>query len=107
MPLPSPWWGSQLPLSQAGCLGVALAGIWPVMCTFLDSASLLFLRDEERLGPRKGLTDFFFFFSFFYLTALGLSGGMWDLIPQPGIEPGAPAVGVWSLSHWTIREAPD
>ena len=62
MPLPSPWWGSQLPLAQAGCLGMALAGIWPVMCTFLDSASLLFLRDEERLGPRKGLTDFFFFF---------------------------------------------
>ena len=24
---------------------------------------------------------------FMYLTALGLSGSMWDLVPQPGIEP--------------------
>ena len=24
---------------------------------------------------------------------------MWDLVPWPGIEPGASALGVWSLSH--------
>ena len=36
-----------------------------------------------------------------YLAAVGfscsmqtLSGGMWDLVPWPGIEPGAPALGV-------------
>ena len=29
---------------------------------------------------------------------------MWDLVPQPGIEPGPPALGVWSLTHWTTRE---
>ena len=29
-----------------------------------------------------------------------------DLVPQPGIEPGPPALGIWSLSHRTIRRAP-
>ena len=35
---------------------------------------------------------------------LGLSCGMWDLVPWPGIEPRPPSFGVWSLSHWTTRE---
>ena len=35
-----------------------------------------------------------------------LSFGMWDLVPWPGIEPGPPALGVKSLSHWTTREVP-
>ena len=35
-----------------------------------------------------------------------LSYSMWDLIPPPGIEPGPPALGVGSLSHWTTREVP-
>ena len=39
-----------------------------------------------------------------YLTALDLSCNMWDLVPQPGIEPGSPALAVRSLSHWTTRE---
>ena len=30
--------------------------------------------------------------------------GMWDLVPQPGIEPWLPALGAWSLSHRTTRE---
>ena len=29
-----------------------------------------------------------------------------DLAPWPGIEPGAPALGAWSLSHRTTREIP-
>ena len=28
------------------------------------------------------------------------------LVPQPGIEPVRPAVGMWSLNHWTTREVP-
>ena len=43
---------------------------------------------------------------FMYLTALGLSGSMWDLVPQPGIEPGPSALGTRSLSHWTTRDVP-
>ena len=48
-----------------------------------------------------------------FLAALGLSSlqhekslscGMQDLVPQPGIEPGAPALGARRLSHWTTRE---
>ena len=35
-----------------------------------------------------------------------LCGGLWDLVPQPGIEPGPSAFGVWNLSHWTTREVP-
>ena len=31
---------------------------------------------------------------------------MWDPVPQPGIKPGLPALGVQSLSHWTTREVP-
>ena len=32
---------------------------------------------------------------------------MWDLVPQPGIEPRPPALGVWSLTHWTTKEVPE
>ena len=35
-----------------------------------------------------------------------LGCGMWDLVPWPGIELRPPVLGVWSFSHWTIREAP-
>ena len=35
-----------------------------------------------------------------------LSCGMWDLVPWPGIKPRPPALGAWSLSHWTTREVP-
>lgn len=31
---------------------------------------------------------------------------MWDLVNSPEREPGAPAWGVWSLSHWATREVP-
>ena len=33
-----------------------------------------------------------------------LSCGVWCLGPQQGMEPGCPALGVWSLSHWTMRD---
>ena len=34
-----------------------------------------------------------------------LSYSMSALVPWPGIEPGSPALGVQSLSHWTTRES--
>ena len=34
------------------------------------------------------------------------SCGVWDLIPQPGIEPRAPALGAQSLSRWVTRKVP-
>ena len=41
---------------------------------------------------------------FVCLIVPGLSCGMWNLVPQPGIEPGPSALGAQSLSHWTTRE---
>ena len=35
-----------------------------------------------------------------------LSCCTWDLVPRPGIEHSPPALGAWSLSHWTTREVP-
>ena len=35
-----------------------------------------------------------------------LSCDMWDLVPQPGIKPGPPALGTWSLGHWATRDVP-
>ena len=36
-----------------------------------------------------------------------LSCGLWDLVPQPGIKPRAPALRAHSLSHWTPGESQD
>ena len=47
------------------------------------------------------------FIYLFYLVALGLSCGRWDLAPWPGNEPKPPALGVCSLNHWTTREVPE
>ena len=41
---------------------------------------------------------------FIYVAVPCLSCGMWDLVPWPGNEPGPPASGVQSLSHWTTME---
>ena len=41
-----------------------------------------------------------------YLSALGLSCGVWDLVPWLVMELGTLALGGQSLSHWTTREVP-
>ena len=41
-----------------------------------------------------------------YLAPPGLSCGMWDLVPWPGIELRPPAEGDQCLSHWTTRDIP-
>ena len=33
------------------------------------------------------------FLNIHYLVALGINCGTWDLVPQPGMEPGGPALG--------------
>ena len=42
----------------------------------------------------------------FVVACFTLGCGMWDLVPWLGMEPGSPALGVWSLSHWTTGEVP-
>ena len=37
---------------------------------------------------------------------LSVAACMRDLVPQPGIKPQPPALGVWRLIHWTTREVP-
>ena len=49
---------------------------------------------------------FFLIFIFLYLTVLGLSCSIQDLVPWPGIEPGPTCFGSKTLSLWTTREAP-
>ena len=39
----------------------------------------------------------------YFLAVLGLSRGMWYQFPDQGLNL---PLGVWSLSHWTTREAP-
>ena len=52
-------------------------------------------------------TDTFYFLNIFiYWAVPGLSCGMWDLVPWPGIEPRPPALRAQSLSCWTSREVP-
>ena len=65
-------------------------------------------------GGKGGWGNLFILkYVFIYLAVLSLavacricSCSMWDLVPWPGIELGPPALGVWSLGHWTIREVP-
>ena len=46
----------------------------------------------------------FIWLQWVFLTACRIfSCGMWDVVPWLGIEPGIPAFGVWSLSHWATR----
>ena len=40
------------------------------------------------------------------MAAPGLTYGMQDLIPIPGIEPGPPTLQAQSLSPWTTKEVP-
>ena len=50
---------------------------------------------------------FLIYFLFIYLFAvLDLSCCTCGLGPWPGIEPGPPALGAWSPSHWTTRKVP-
>ena len=45
---------------------------------------------------------FLYLFSFFFGCAMQHSS--WT---RPGLEPVAPALGEWSLNHWTTREIPE
>lgn len=52
---------------------------------------------------------FFFFFELHWVLVAAFrffSLGMWELLLWPGIKSGPPAMGAWSLSHWTVREVP-
>ena len=81
-------------------------GMWKRYSFSVIVLGLTLLCCEEQ----KGEEIFFFkkcpFVCLIHLSALGLSCGIWHLVPWPGIDLGPPALGAWSLSHWTTREAP-
>ena len=60
--------------------------------------------------PLKLLTIYLFVWPHLVLVVVcrffNLRWGIRDLVPWPGIEPGPPALGTQSLSHWTTREVP-
>ena len=97
------------------------------------SYKLIHINNSEFSGNpirinKKKQVKLFFRKIFIYLAVLSLTGssqdlpcpcwifsfGVWDffscgmgnLVPQPGMEPRPPALGTWSLSHWTAREVP-
>ena len=72
-----------------------------------------FSKPIECATPRVvslGVFAFFFFNltvparGIFSCSVKTLGCGVWDLVHQPGIKPGPPALGALSLSHWTIKE---
>ena len=60
------------------------------------------------LGLSCGMRDLYLQHMDFLVVACGLlvAACMRDLVPQPGMEPRPPALGVRSLTHWTTREVP-
>ena len=48
-----------------------------------------------------------YFYLFLYLAVPGLSCGLWDLVPWPGLTPRSAALGEQCLSHWTTRKVPN
>ena len=74
---------------------------------FLDWLERLCL--QEKLVSYSVFFDWGFFIWLHWVLVVALrifSCSMWDLAPWPGIEPGTPALGAWSLSHWTTRAVP-
>ena len=56
------------------------------------------------LFREAGISGFFFFF-FWLCWVLAAACGV--QVPGQGLnEPGPPALGVWSINHWTAREVP-
>ena len=61
-------------------------------------------RENSTRGKVIGKKWVFFFF--FLAAPVFVAASMWNLVPRPGIKPRPPALGVWSLTHWTTREVP-
>ena len=64
----------------------------------------LFIRLHQVLVAARGI--FVAACGIFSCGMRGLRCGMRDLVPWPGIELGAPALGAWSLNRWTTGEVP-
>ena len=104
--------------SRILCSLLSLPAPAPLLhCTALDSAHRGTAHHgiDRLTGLPVVFTELFFQCLFYFFDSTGalfrhggsmytLSCGMWDPVPQSGIELEPPALGVWSLSHW--REFP-
>ena len=74
----------------------------------LSTLAIICLVEHSQSSEYEMVSHCGFFFIYicylFIWLHQDLSCGMWDLVPWPGIEPGLPALGASSLSHWTNRE---
>ena len=81
--------------------GSSVHGIF--QATVLESVAISFSRIFPTQGLNLGLPHCRQML--YHLSRQGRhSCHMWDLIPWPGIKPRPPALGAWSLSHWTTTE---
>ena len=71
------------------------------ICILMESQNLEEIRWPYSLIVISLSLSLFFFF---FCHAVWHVGGI--VVPQPGIEPGPPALGAWSLKHWNSREVP-
>ena len=62
----------------------------------------------EKTLPVVGEGFFFFWLwlcRIFAVACRTYSCGMWDIVSWPGIKPSPPALGAWSLRHWSPGES--
>ena len=76
-----------------------------------DSAIALLVVYSKKAGTQRDICTSMFFKKkklkkIFVWLCRGLSCGMGDLVPWPGLEPRSPVLGTRSLSPWTTREVP-
>ena len=84
--------------------------IWFGDCTREGKGEIV--KDQRKLQGWDCNLFFFFFLTHSWFNLINLFM-FWPhhvacgiLVPRPGIEPGPPALGMWSLTHWTTRDVP-
>ena len=111
-------------LGSSECSGIRE---WCLMHKFLNKSywtvhfrEVKFIVCELYLNKASTLFEYLFIWLCWVLVAaygtFGLHCMMQDLlvmaceiylVPQPGNNPRSPALGAWSLNHWTTREVPE
>ena len=99
------------------CWGLVAACVTPASFSCLFSALLHIFRYQGVISF-KNLFIYIYFYLFIWLFRVlivacrifscliwTLRFGLWNLVSWPGIEPGPPALGARSLSHWTTRNS--
>ena len=89
-------WATSLTLSQS--FFTHESHLWMRKCSYTLQVVLLFLPRPNSPFLKMGFLNVFI-----YLAVPGLSCGMWDLVPWPGIKPRCPALGAGVLASGPPR----